>query len=138
MTPWVIDSSVACKLLLPEDYSGNAIALLESAELYAPDFLLIEVANVLWKRANRGELDIVDAQTRLMRAVSFPIKLRQTAALLYAALEIAVATGRTVYDCSYIALAKALNAPCVTADERLFNALSATPYQKYVLRLADQ
>jgi predicted nucleic acid-binding protein len=45
--------------------------------------------------------------------------------LLKDAFAISAASGRTVYDAMYVALAIVSNAPLVTADERLANALAA-------------
>ena len=45
--------------------------------------------------------------------------------LLQDAFAIAAASGRTVYDAMYVALAVISNAPLVSADERLANALAA-------------
>ena len=134
----VIDSSVACKLILEEPLSDAAERLLDPGiSLLAPDFIHVEIANVLWKRVRRAEFELSDARELLAEAARFPIELRYTNDLLPSALAIAAETGRTVYDSCYIALARALNAPCVSADERLVNALNATPYRKFVLRLAD-
>jgi predicted nucleic acid-binding protein len=44
--------------------------------------------------------------------------------ILQSAFEIAQTHGRTVYDCLYVALAEAVDADCVTADEKLASALS--------------
>ena len=45
--------------------------------------------------------------------------------LLRDAFAIAAAFDRTVYDCMYVALSIAADAPLATADERLVNALGA-------------
>ena len=44
------------------------------------------------------------------------------------ALQLAVETGRTVYDALYLALAVAEDCTLVTADERFANALQGTPH----------
>jgi len=46
---------------------------------------------------------------------------------------IAVATGRTVYDSIYLALATALGCKLVTADQRLYKALQGGPFAADVL-----
>jgi predicted nucleic acid-binding protein len=138
MSRWVIDASVVCKLLLPEPQADLATELLNSSrELFAPDFVRVETANVLWKWVRRGELEPLDAQVRLMQMESFPITLRSANTLLYPSMDIAVAADRTVYDSCYIALARALNVPCVTADRRLVNALASTEYAPLVVWLGN-
>jgi predicted nucleic acid-binding protein len=52
---YVVDASVVLKWFLPEKDSGLADSLLEDflngdAELIAPDLILLEAANALWKR----------------------------------------------------------------------------------------
>ena len=53
------------------------------------------------------------------------------------ALEIALDTGRTVYDSCYIALAMLTESPLVTADQRLFKALRQTDYTPYLAWVED-
>jgi predicted nucleic acid-binding protein len=53
--------------------------------------------------------------------------------LLPQAYRIAVETGRTVYDCLYLALAQVHGCTMVTADERFYNALSHTPHSNSVV-----
>jgi predicted nucleic acid-binding protein len=57
--------------------------------------------------------------------------------LITAAFDIANAADRTAYDSLYVALAVALGAVVVTADDRLVNALATTPWAGFVVRLAD-
>ena len=47
--------------------------------------------------------------------------------------EIALGTGRSVYDRVYLALAIALDCRLVTADERLVNAFADGPLGRHVL-----
>ena len=53
------------------------------------------------------------------------------------AFEIALTTGRTVYDCHYLALAASLGCRLMTADQRLYNALQGGPFAADVLWVAD-
>lgn len=52
------------------------------------------------------------------------IALKDTATLVGAALEIALAFDRSVYDSLYVALALRDDCQLVTADRRLYNALA--------------
>jgi hypothetical protein len=54
------------------------------------------------------------------------------ASLLAPALELAIATDRTVHDCMYLALAIDRKCRVVTADERFVDALSSTPFSKHI------
>ena len=53
--------------------------------------------------------------------------------VLEGALEIALGTGRSVYDGMYLALAIALDCRLVTADERFAHALADGPLGRHVL-----
>jgi predicted nucleic acid-binding protein len=62
----VVDASVAIKWFLPEPLSNEAERLLDGGDaLFAPDFLLIEFGNVIWKKARLGELARADADAAL-------------------------------------------------------------------------
>jgi predicted nucleic acid-binding protein len=106
--------------------------------LIAPDLLWIEVASVLWKVARRGALSADEAQRMLADAAAFPVETIESAPLLADALRIATATGRTVYDSLYVALAAREGAVMVTADERLVNALAGTGWAASVRGLTER
>jgi predicted nucleic acid-binding protein len=124
----VIDASVVAAAFFPEPAQPAAAALLaDGQELFAPDLLLAEVANVIWKRHGRGEIDAAEAHDLLADMLRLPIDCTPSVELIEAALELAVAVRRTVYDSLYLALAVREGAVMVTGDERLVNAISSTP-----------
>ena len=53
----LVDASVALKWFVPEADSETAVALLTDNQLSAPDLILVEVGNALWKAFRRGALD---------------------------------------------------------------------------------
>ena len=57
--------------------------------------------------------------------------------MLEAAIEIALRTGRTVYDSQYVALAVQIGCRLVTADEKLYNALKDGPLGTNILWVED-
>jgi predicted nucleic acid-binding protein len=133
----VIDSSVVAKWFLPEEHSDEARALLTSGvELIASDLMPIEVASVAWKRVQRGELSAEEATALVHDLTTLPVRIEPSDNLIESALELALATKRTVYDCLYVALAIAHDCEFVTADERLVNALAATPLGNKVRHVA--
>ena len=67
-----------------------------------------------------------------------PISITPSSQLVEAALEIATAYRRTVYDCLYVALAVARDCALVTADERLAGALAGGPLRAHVTSLASR
>lgn len=136
MTPVVVDSSVALKWFIPEEGADKAATLLDgSFLLLAPDLLVSEVGNALWKKIGRAEITAIEARTVLSALARVPIEIVPASSLVEAALEIAVAHRRTVYDALYVALAVARTCVFVTADERLANALAAGALKDHVRAL---
>ncbi|UCC83119.1 MAG: type II toxin-antitoxin system VapC family toxin [Gemmatimonadota bacterium] len=124
MTLYVVDSSVAVKWYVPEAHSDSAASLLdESNELVAPDLLAAEFGNALWKKCRRGELSDSEVRSIVEAFQAVPLQIYSSLTLLEAAVEIALRTARTVYDCLYVALALAFNSTLVTADSRLLEGL---------------
>jgi predicted nucleic acid-binding protein len=118
----VIDASVALKWVVDEPDSEAAEALLIES-LIAPDFWLIEAANVLRAKTARGDLFGDQAQVRLDRLRRAPVVSVSTAQLLHDALTLAIDLGHTVYDCLYLSLALREDMVLVTADKR-FHAVA--------------
>lgn len=127
MTRFVIDASVALKWVIAEDGSDAAASLRWATGLLAPDLIVAEVANALWKIARRGELiqDQAMLAARLLERAD--IELRPMRALLGRATELALSFDHPAYDCIYLALAEAEGCALVTADERLTRKVMAAP-----------
>ena len=117
MTPLVIDASVAIKWVVQEQGTAEAL-LLRHRRLAAPDLLVAECANILWKKVRRRELTEEEARfaTRLLQNVE--IELVPMRRLMPAAVELALALGHPAYDCLYLALGEASGWDVVTADDR--------------------
>jgi predicted nucleic acid-binding protein len=118
----VVDASVALKWVVDEPGSGAADALLTES-LIAPDFWLIEAANVLRTKTMRGDLIADQARIRLDNLRRAPVVSMSTALILNDALALAIELEHSVYDCLYLALALREDAVLVTADRR-FHAVA--------------
>ncbi len=130
---FVIDASILVKLYFEEEHSESSVRYVKNAaELLAPDLIWVEAANVVWKRLRRNELTSADATALVDEMLRVPIVSASHAGLTSPALALAAQTGRTVYDCLYLALAIRENIPMLTADERLANSLATGPYANYV------
>jgi predicted nucleic acid-binding protein len=138
MSPFVVDASVVVKWFVPEVFEAEAVRVRDGGRpLHAPNFVDVEVGNILWKKVQRGELVRAGADAILAQLPGQAVTRHDSAGLLPAALEVACRAGRTVYDSLYVALAVQLGGVMVTADEKLVNALAGTPWAGSILRLQD-
>lgn len=121
----VVDTSAALKWVLEEQGSAAVRELLDKDVLHAPDFMLLEVANVLWAKARRGVLSRAEADAAFEALAGFPLVLTPLAELTRPARSLAFALDLTVYDALYAALAQQLDCPLATADAALARAMTA-------------
>lgn len=121
----VVDASAALKWVLEEEGSAAASELLDKDVLHAPDFMLLEVANVLWAKVRRGALSRSDADAAFRTLAAVPMALTPLSELIRPARSLAFALDLTVYDAVYAALAQQLDCPLATADRTLAQAMTA-------------
>lgn len=134
MSVLVVDASVGLKWFLPEAHAAAANQLRgPTCELHVPGLFDVEIGNILWKKMRRAELTRAEADAILKQLPLVPLTRHADAAMIPAALGLAEKTGRTVYECLYLALAVRLAGQLVTADERLYNALANTPWARAAL-----
>ena len=118
MTTWVVDASVAIKWVVDEPGTAQAL-LLRRHHLVAPDLLIAECANILWKKVRRGELSEAEAMLAARLLQRAEVQLEPMRGLLEPATKLAIALDHPAYDCIYVALAQVLSCAMVTADEHL-------------------
>lgn len=111
----VIDASIAIKWVIDEPGSHEALALRRTC-LLAPDLLIAECANVLWKKVRRGELTPAEAVLAARLIERADIHLQPMRALIEPAERLAIALDHPAYDCFYLVLAEATDSEFVTAD----------------------
>jgi predicted nucleic acid-binding protein len=136
VTAFVVDASVAIKWVVNESGTEYAL-LLRRHRLSAPDLLVAECANILWKKVRRGELSADEAifAARLLQRAD--IQLEPMRRLWEPATRLALAFDHPAYDCIYLALAQDLSCALITADERLQRKLQSMPAAPEIVRLAD-
>lgn len=141
MTRLVVDASVAIKWYVPEVHSEAAARILDAlpggVRLEVPDLFFPECGNILWKKVRVGEIGRAAAAQIAATLLGVPKTAHPTEPLLPSALDIALATGQTVYDSVYLALAALLECPLVTADERLRRGLAASQWEPLVRWVED-
>lgn len=134
----VVDASVAVKWYVPEVHSEAAERLLDRRnELHAPDLIVPEVGNIVWKKIGRGELTARQGNMIVEAFLEVSLLKHPAAPLLVPAFEGAQRTAQTVYDWMYLALALALDCRMVTADRRFHDALRGGPLAPNLLWVAD-
>lgn len=141
----VIDASVVVKWFVAESGSDLALEVLagralddaegvspESNVLIAPEFVLIEVANVFRRKCAAGE--IVEGQA-VEALRSLPLlfhRLVPAADIGEAALRIANRLNHPVLDCAYLACAIAADGVLVSADEKFIGKCVRAGHQAQV------
>lgn len=139
MKKFVVDASVAVKWFVPEVHSLAAARLLDpQAYLLAPDRIGPEVGNTLWKKVRREEISLEEAREILTSLERLEVDVHPSAVLLPAALEIANALDRSVYDSLYLALAAAQSCSLVTADRKFHLAVSETALANHIRWVEDE
>ena len=137
MSQYVVDASVAAKWFVPEAYTGEAQRLLDNEDdLLAPELILHEIANVMLKRFRRDEM----SEERARGAVAmlpFLVRSVSSATVSRFSMDIAVRYHRSSYDAVYVALAHEHGCALVTADRKLYRALSATDLAATMLWIED-
>jgi predicted nucleic acid-binding protein len=118
------------KWLFPEELHEQAMAVrrnwdLSTVELIAPDLMLIEVSNIIWKKQRLGLITEEEGFNTVTNLLALSIPVVEPQCILPNAYSLAKFYDRTVYDALYLALADLMQAQFITADLRLYNAVSS-------------
>ena len=117
-----VDASIVVKWYIPEKYSEEARLLLaHRIERHAPDILLAEFANTIWKKARRNEISDPRAYFDELPYLREVVVLHSGGDLIERAAQIAAKIDHPVYDCLYLACAEAMGSMLITADQKLGN-----------------
>ena len=129
MNRLVVDASVAIKWYLPEVHSEDALRLLDDErELLVPDLVWSEVGNILWKKWQKDQLTAEQPPAILQDFGQLGLVIHSSQKLAPTAWSLAARLKRSFYDSMYLALAETQACPLVTADRRLFNAVSPSGF----------
>ncbi len=119
-----VDSSALSKYLLREEGWEGVRRRLEEGGI-SLEIALKETCNALWKRVMRGEVEGEMASRVVEELMRWEIlKLADQRELIEEAFKIAIRRKITLYDSLFIALAKAMDIPLLTSDERQSKAAS--------------
>ena len=135
----IVDASVVMKWFVDEPLHPQARHIYEyQLDIQAPDFILVEVANIVWKKTMlRNEIESEQARQIVgLVAEAIPV-LIPTSGVLRQATEIAIELVHPVYDCLYLACLEEQHDLFVTGDRRLFNKTRSTRYRDKVRFIDD-
>ena len=115
-----IDASVVVKWYVSETHSEEAYVLLgHRLERFAPDFVLVELANIFWKKARLREIGDPLTYFQELARIREAVVLISSADLIERAAQVAAQIDHPIYDCLYLACAEATGSTLITADRKL-------------------
>jgi len=118
---FVLDASAAVAVLADGGAVGDWVeATVRDGDLFAPDLMLFEAANILRRHQLAGLLDPSAATLAHADLVELPVGLYPYRALADRVWDLR--GNLTAYDASYVALAELLSMPLVTLDARIGRA----------------
>lgn len=115
----IVDASVAVKWFLDEEDCEAARSLLDDHRVSAPDLILLEVHNAIWKRWRRSEARLGQLENLVPLLIDAVDRLHPFAELAAEAAALSRSLRHPIYDCVYLALAARERIPLVTADHQL-------------------
>jgi predicted nucleic acid-binding protein len=115
-----IDTSAFVELLLQSPTAARVEQVVEGTELVAPDLLNSEVLQSLRGLERAGKLTSSGASEAMLQLLESPVKRVPTLGLMREAWSMRLNV--SAYDACYVALARTLGCPLVSADRRLAGA----------------
>ncbi len=119
----VVDASAILEVLLrtPSAAKMQGLMFAPGQSLHAPHLLDIEIAQVIRRYEAKGEIDDARAWQALSDLRDLPI--RRYPHDLFLPRVWALRRNLTAYDAVYVALAEGLDAPLLTSDHKLTDAV---------------
>ncbi len=134
----IVDTSALVALYIPEKFSEIIKQKIEEADEYHfLDLVYYEFTNTIRKRVARKEIDENYAMKIINSGMEFLTNsiVHEGKDLVKSAYEIGLKYSLTVYDASLIALANRIDAPILTTDEKLLNAVKGTSLSSLFIQL---
>jgi predicted nucleic acid-binding protein len=114
----VVDTMILAHMVIASPWSEECHSLrLRESHWVAPEFVEVELQNVLWQYLRRGDLTVPEAAQRYDAGLSL---LRCTMSVdAGRVLSVAYTLGCSAYDSRFAVLAEELACPLVTYDKQL-------------------
>lgn len=139
MKTLVIDASVGIKWFLEdEEEVTRAKKILitfgnEEVKLLLPTLWIYEVANGIRAAVFKKRIDQNKVRLRIRKLKQLKLPLIDPSFLIEEIMKIAFGFNLSIYDASYVALAKENNVDFVTGDKKLYNKLkNKFPFVKWI------
>ncbi len=119
----VVDASVFAAIAFNEPQKLEAESLIAGHEIYVPFLLAFEITNIARKKV----LSTPTERPAIFRSLGTALHsdIRWTTVDFSETLKLALETGLTAYDASYLYLAQTLGTPLATFDRKLRTAAHA-------------
>jgi predicted nucleic acid-binding protein len=129
----VVDASVGIKLFINDPLTPKVYQLFDclnqpTTQFFVPNLFYIECANVLCKYVRANLYTAEQAKADLVDLRSLRLQSTSTQNLMVEAAEVGLKYSISAYDACYVALSQNMNAPLLTLDKRLVNALVESPF----------
>jgi predicted nucleic acid-binding protein len=116
----VLDASAALEIALNRKNAGSFAKALNEANLrLAPDLLIAEAVNAIWKEYRFGGCELVICEEALDIVLNLVSAWVPCAELYREAFLLSRVAGRSAYDMFYVALAQRESATLLTLDKTL-------------------
>jgi predicted nucleic acid-binding protein len=112
----VVDASVLIKCMLPEKGSEQARTLVAERSCAAPELIVSECVNALWKNVRLSRVTAFEARQAETILGELGLELVRMTPLTVRALDLSLKLDHPAYDCFYLALAETRGSDLVTAD----------------------
>ncbi|MEM3503342.1 MAG: type II toxin-antitoxin system VapC family toxin [Nitrososphaeria archaeon] len=122
MSTYILDASVAARFLLFEELSDKAVHVLEDfmsgkIDLVAPELLIYEVGNVLWKAFKQGLVNLQDVKEKISYFLKLGIDFVKLERVDYENMVVwSIKNNVTYYDAAYIVVTEKIKGVLLSAD----------------------
>lgn len=131
----IVDTSVAIKRFVAEPGSDRATAVFSRA-VGAPNLILFEFGNAMWKKVRRREIEPAQATGSLEVLRSMLILLPDDV-MAESALKLGLEFDHPIYDLIFLLMAAELQVPLITADTKLLAHLKGSRYERHAIALGE-
>ena len=134
----VVDSNVAVKWFVDEPLHAEACHIYKyQQDILAPEFVIVEVANVVWEKVRRKEIGADQAYEIINLVIEALPGFIHSPDILVQAAKIAIELAHPVYDCLYLACINEPLDALVTSDKRFFKKVKDTRFGARIRFLDD-